>query len=982
MFGAATILLSTLLGTASAQAAPIPSAAPERASAVVVSTSAASVLASPLSVGAPVPAAANTPAGGEGSSAPEGTSNSTLYSTNYRTINRWGVATETFYTKYDGFVGTQIIDQAQRGVTQSWEMRIGNVFSVLTADLVHAAVTFDVMDQLGKSIDDMTRVVAKALFSDGNGGLAATGAIVAIIVILILVTMFQSLRTGGMKLAFRRIGGILLIGGILFGMAFQVLNSKPSDSASYNPVPLTPGWVVKNVNDAVSSLAEAPARAFVDGLEPMIVDGNDTADGQAGKNSTYYDPNALLSCASYMKQMKGLVSTASSESTIIGVMDQLWSDTGLRTWQQLQTGATNPYSTKMGCRILDTRGDRFMTRDAAYITYMSLIAAGADPAVANEDAAPFVPDTSNNQAASYVAWAACKATGVSGAKITWEWEPGWVGFEGADGTGKFPMKGGEAQERCDKWWNAVGVDGGDQDIPNEFDVVGTAGDIDSQTRNIPDKTDRAEVREFLYGIVGVNVGFSSASTETYVASSFLQLLAFGFLSLVTFLAKLFGAAFAIGLWVVLIGAMFAANPWSERIGKAFNKFLGVTIFAAMLTTIMTFVVLFSRILTTIGAAWFGATNGFTMIWSGLSPIMALLLVHLLFTKVFRMPSPVTIRGAQSWGKAGASGALGTAAIAGVSGAAGSRIMDAMQRRAGAEAKRGASAALHKATGGRLGTSYSASGRRSAMGAGPREQAQDQAEQSGAAADSAKQVWKRFKTDRKKELRNAREWYRAETGAVAPGDLKGSLGELRSRAAERTRQLGANAQEKLAATPVAREVTARAEYRREIRRARVSGDVQAVEEARTAQKASLSKATAGIAAAIDAPAAVANRARLGVEVSAATARSTATAAWNSPKVVGVRADAALTAGQVRQAAAFVSQSDIGRATATIGRHAAKPVAATARGAAAIATARRNNRAVVEQFRAVQAQRAEAEAARQAQQQATAQAQDAKNVREMA
>lgn len=54
-----------------------------------------------------------------------------------------------------------------------------------------------------------------------------------------------------------------------------------------------------------------------------------------------------------------------------------------------------------------------------------------------------------------------------------------------------------------------------------------------------------------------------------------------------------------------------------------------------------------------------------MLWSGFAPFTALILVHLPFTKVFKMPSPVTIGGARAWHKADASGALSTAAAAGV-----------------------------------------------------------------------------------------------------------------------------------------------------------------------------------------------------------------------------------------------------------------------------------------------------------------------------
>ena len=890
-----------------------------------------------------------------------------IYDSQFRTMNRWGDATTGFFTKYDGFIGTQLIDQAQRGVNQSMQMAIGNLFMSITANAAQWAVSFQAIDQIGKTIDDVTKQIVVALFTNGNGNrVVATALVITIVLILLITVVVQSLRRGGISLMFRRLAGILVIFGLLFTMASAALNSNGRTDANgkYQPVPLTPGWVVKTLNDGVAGLAEMPARVFVDGVQPLVTA---AAPGMSTSSPSYYDPNGNLSCArlnnAFQQRLKTQQDNASDAGSgglvaITSVMDQLWEDTGLQTWKQIQTGFNNPFGTKMYCRILEDRSTVSTPLWSAYYTAKGQ-PAGWDTAVFstyNGQNAPFSPDSAANTAASYVGWAACKPTRVSGKTITWQWESGWVGFKGGTGgvggAGTDPLKASDAQALCSQWWAAVSTDGAAQDIPDQFDISGEAGWIDDRTKGIETTNGRDKVRDFLYALTGVNASGGATATWAYAISSGLQFIAFGFLSALTFLAKLFAAMFAIALWFVLLGALFTANPFKDRILRAFNRFLGVTIFASMMTVIMTFVVLFSRALITIGNTWFGAGTIFAMVWAGFAPVAALLLVHLLFTKVFKMPSPVTMSGAQAWNKAGASGALGAAAAAGVGGYAGSRLGAAAKNWGSRAGRAAGNAALSKATGGRLGSTPT---RRSGMGAGPRKEALDEAQEKAADTLTPKQVKAQVTADRKQELTEARAWHRAQTGQAAPGDLKGSVADLGARAAERARELAQSAQEKIAATPLARELHSRADHRQMVREARRTGNTAALEEERQRQRASVSAATARIAAVMDAPAAIANRARLGVESTRDAGKQAATRVWNSPKVVGARADAAILAGSTRQAVKYVAQSDVGRAATVVARHASKPVVAAARGTAAVANRNRNNAELIEKYRAAMATR---------------------------
>ncbi|WP_433673888.1 hypothetical protein [Microbacterium gorillae] len=914
-----------------------------------------------------------------------------IYDSQYRSINRWGDATTSFFTKYDGFVGTQLIDQAQRGLNQSLAMSVGNFFSNATSNFTQWAVSFSAIDTLGASIDDITGQIVRALFTmDGSGGAVGSALITGLMLVLVLIIMWQSARNGGAVVMARRLTALVLVFAMLFAMANAALSGGgTTDEKGYHPVILSPGWVVKSVNDTVGSIANVPASLFVDGIQTIGATENE----KAGNN---------LSCANFQVAMNTRLTEQQESATNAGsgglvaittVMDQLSESTGLETWKKIQTGFNNPFGENVYCRILEERSTASTPFWSAYLTGGGAGTGWMQPVFSTHvgENAPFAPNTPNNTAATYVAWAACTPTEVVDAQIRWKWTDGWVGFQGGvNGIGGAPeatMDAGNADENCKAWWNAVSVDGAEQNIPNIFDISGEAGWIDDRTKNI-EGAGRDQVRDFLYALTGVNATGGATATGAYAVSSFMQFLAFGSLDVVTVIAKLFNSMFTFAIWFVLLGALFSRNPFKERIVKSFNKFLGVTVFASMMTAIMTFIVIFSRILIGLGNGMFGPGSLFGMLWAGFAPITALILVHLMFTKVFRMPSPVTVSGVRAWSKASASGTLGAAAAGGVGAGVGAALTNrarTLGNKAGdaakAQSKRAGSAALYKATGGRFGQTL-AQTRRSAMNAGSSTRARDA--EADAATDKLKpfEIKRKAAETRKKELAEARAWHQETTGEAAPGDLRNNLRELgghvRDRAVERTRELAKQTQDKIASSPIARELRSREDYRHRVRQARklqanavtdedrekAARVTQAVHEIRQSQAKRATSAVRRIAAVVDAPAAVAARARLGVEARTERVREGVTRradeVWNSPTVISARLNGALAADNLRSTAKTVADSRVAKVTAVVARHGVKSVRVAAKGAEVLATRSAKNAAVIEQYRAAMAVQREKDA----------------------
>lgn len=862
-----------------------------------------------------IPDAASPPTASESDSA-----SSSIVRTPSRTLNRWGEAAGGFHTKYDGFVGSQIVDTAQRTFLQSMSMVTGNWSYKASSELTQFAVRLNVIDGMGSTVDGIVKVFLNAILS--VTGATGGGVLFGLLALLaVLFAVFRNVRRGGARMA-RQVGGVVLIVGIVFGVGMGAIRHDPGSEAGYNPSPLSPGWFVKGVNDTLTGMAALPARAFVRDVEGPVW-------GSALENS---DRGGGLGCTAYTEAMKATLessiapksSAGQSIVAIAGVMDSMWDSTGLLTWAKTQAGYNNPFAAKTYCRILDMRSGNGGGM-AAYTTYIAAAnatgwvnASGRSAAIRTDAStrAPFAPSNAENMMASIVAWAACEPTGFQGGRYRWKWESEWRNYQG--GHEVFPLNARgwkfadlNANEECHKWWTASSEAGessaGNQDIPKAFYVKGDIGWVLDRTKDAS-----PSVRDFLVAVTGVAPGGATIGVVTYALGAVLSLIAFAVIAIIVIISKLFAAAFIISLWFVLIGAIFRPSEMKERLAKTANKFLGTAIFAALTTVVLTFVVVFTRALIRMGITIWGSGTIGSMIWSGLAPLLALYLTHIVFTKVFRLPSPVSIRGASAWSKSGVSGAMGV----GVGAAAGSFAGTMLGNMARGALRTAGDNVLHKATGGRLGTAPrrgmnpvggksgdsvtgAASGRAETVDAG--NQAPDAGELSPKEARKAGRDANREarKVDRA-DLREARKAYREEHGVAAKGDFLGAAAVASSRAAafvgDKVRAGAAGLAQKAGLPQVKAELAAR----RDARRDAVAASKASAADRRNARKETKEKSTGtlkqGAATAstvMDSEESVAKRARWGVggDVTGGALGFGVAAAGASVAAAGVAAGAA-------------------------------------------------------------------------------------------
>jgi len=901
-----------------------------------------------------------------------------------RTLNRWGDASNGFHTKYDGFIGSQLADMAQRNWNQGSAMAFGNWAMTVTSEFTQFAVNLDIINGLGAAMDGIAKTMLSALI--GVTGGAGAGVLFGVIAILsVLLAIWRNSRGGLARMA-REVGAVIAVIAVVFGIGITTLNYNPGQGDTYKPAPVSPGWFVKGVNDSITSLTALPAKTFVDGIEGAVW-GNELRDSTLGGGLGCSKYTAAMS-ASFERGISATTTSSKSQVAIAQVTDSLWDSTGLYVWAKTQGGYQNPYAAKVYCRILDFRNGS-SPRSNASMTYLAALNSGYGATATSlsnaitTDAnlrAPFAPSSSENTTASIVAWAACKPTGFSGGRFSWAWEADWVGFKGGTGNMGFEMTGSNANDECQKWWEATsptdssGKATGGQDVPDIFDVKGDAGWISEHTATAAGTT---QVRDFLNALTGVNPWGGTLGVVSYAGGAAMTMGAFAFIDVVVIIAKLFAAMFIIALWFVLIGAMFRPSEMKDRLGKTVNKFLGTAVFAALTTLILTFVVIFTRALIRIGIdIWGGGSIG-SMLWSGLAPVLALVLVHIMFTKVFKLPSPVSLRGAQAWSKSGMSGALGAGVGAGVGSFMGTRLGSMAKGAAVRAGNAAVNAGLSKVSGGRLG---GASGTRSAMApsgskpAGLSEELSarvDAGEQltrkeqktvdktlAGLQADKTKRDWtlaNEAAEDQKRldaaDLRSARREYRQEAGVAAPGDIAGAIAAgasgLAASVGAGARRAGVIVSDKTGLTALRSELGSRRAIRREAIAARRAGaaEQKTMREGMAAKgAASLAAANASAAAALTGAEAAAKRALWGASAVAGTASSAGAklsaaaangaAASQAVSMMGGSGGGAALAGAI---AAGLGSGGGGASTTSPGsRAASSPIMVTDRSAPAAVT----------------------------------------------
>lgn len=586
--------------------------------------------------------------------------------TGFLPVDRWSSATGTFHLRAEGgwtSIPSDLALRLQRQATGPMWMSAGNAMWKGATSLASEAVALDLMKTVGSVVDKAFYKMSKALFSS---------ALVAVIVVVVLgVVLWRASR--GRASVGRHLVKICVV-LIVLGTMMAGANRSTGSGSNFVPGPGSPSWVVQTANDVISIVAQAPAAA----LTAMAIDesedlrGSDTGAGSAWASNP-------LSCQKYVGRMKAAYAKSvndsgyllgapegvrATQSTIPVIMSSLWEQTGLRVWKSAQFGSDNDYADFMYCRLLEARAGISPTAQAG------MIGMGAVP---TKPGASHTTEVGNHQVSNansaawgavgdnfgtdrtLVAWASCRWDYDAKAwKIAGDWDKvdrSWLLDKN---------KIGIPTDACASWWNdsyysADGPGGGIVgEKKSELNFTGSGDDTLAATSNAP------QAKDFLISLhgAGASAGIDTSTMVVYAFGALIALLVFGAISVGLILAKVMVVVMALVFGIVLLKDLATVSgdgSGAVRVARTTGVLLVVM---AGMSLVFAFIALITSVLV---AAASGAPEMFLMMWASVAPAVAMLVLHLVFTKVLRVASPLTLKGLASYRDSVTQGSLAPAA---------------------------------------------------------------------------------------------------------------------------------------------------------------------------------------------------------------------------------------------------------------------------------------------------------------------------------
>ena len=574
-------------------------------------------------------------------------------------INRWADVADTFHDRLDGDLWNDVIEKIQRRAVYSTMLSTGNSMWQASSNLVSFATRFCLLDTLGADADRVAAAVGGAFLGDGGPLLAA------IMAAGLAVAVWRQARGRGQGAwqGLARSGLLIAVMAVMVaGASRTTVVTAPEDGSTATDFGVgSPGWAATRINAVIAALASAPAKAIAD---------------QGSVTEQTQNPEDPLSCAAFTANMRAnyedlyLSGPARIGASVPLVMSQMWENTGLMVWVNSQFGPGNTYGSRVFCHVLENRLGT--TRWLASNTDVPPRTAGFGPRQgsgngtvmgllldANRAGVPGVngdapawdfrgEDTVED--AAVIGWAACRWAG------DWTVDPQWALVDsGGDSGGGDDFDSGDARhpitaDDCLAWWS-------DPDT----DITGLAMNFEDNPGHIRAATAGAPaVGNFLTNWHGNDNSAAFALAFAFDLSALIMLLVFGGIALGIIVAKV-----AMVVMIALVIVALVASLWigpGTRLATYVKFYVGLAVFTFAISAIFALLNLITGFLVGAGARQFGPGSILAVLWSGFAPVTAVVVLHLLFKHVLRVPSPFKPSGALAY--AGAIGGIGAAAGAG------------------------------------------------------------------------------------------------------------------------------------------------------------------------------------------------------------------------------------------------------------------------------------------------------------------------------
>ena len=677
----------------------------------VSTTVPASVLGTVSSQPAYLPSAVDPDGGGGGvrncGTGPTGQYAQEISSSNWLPVNRWSGATNKIHYRLGNDFYEDTMQKVQRGSIDATMLMAGNTFWSWSVAMVEQANRFCVSESAGKVLDGVAArimVGQAAIDTAGTGvdtdetdgtGLYGFGVIAGLAGIGIMMLLWQKSRG---QLSWGKVGRFI---GLLALISMMANGAAATTATSFGT--WSPGWIMSNVNSTISTISSLPAAAFSSAAQETRPSAtrNEMA---RNKLHCFNYTDALVNA---YKQEYGSSYTAPM-AAVPQALDGMWQTVGLQSYIKTQFGTKNLYGDMVFCNQLEynagtppydhalqlsdlgnsssTDGSSLPNGTPAYgarfeldwdpedYEYRATPSAGlpvelGDPDEGGEGGnmgSPlFTPKDNEETDMAVVSRAACTWDGSA-----WTGTAGWdnVANQHADtkrfGIGSFGvdvdvpdwLPGDQNNTRefnedtsrlCAEMWNngeSMGDEKGGASPESFFNWPGNESDIKNGT---PATDSEYNVQDFLLNYHGNATGNAAVVAFLFMLVSITMLIVFSLLAGAIIVAK--AALLPMGLFVFFV-ALWDLLPFrnsSSRLVKFAKQYLGIAIFAFSASLILALVTLITTLLNAAGAEM-GLGSIPAILWAGLCPVIAILMLKMLFSKVLKMPDPFSVKGATAY----------------------------------------------------------------------------------------------------------------------------------------------------------------------------------------------------------------------------------------------------------------------------------------------------------------------------------------------
>lgn len=486
---------------------------------------------------------------------------------------------------------------------------------------------------------------------------------------------------GGFKQAISVVLVFIFLGVTTVGASASTAND---DNTNYRPGLASPGWFVTKINTTVSAAADGVLAGF------NRIDFRSVASGPGAAPTT-------MSCVNYLQGIKGQFNDRKKGGTAsVYAISTMWEPVGLEAYKSVQYGPASKWVDKTWCHGLE------QNTGIGTVQQREMTAHGTTNSIElfknlSPNSKAFTTGSKLDLDKSLIAYAACNWDGSK-----FYVEPEW--------SKKLNKEG----ERTDEWItdaNCREFFTGDQgtDLDKLNLNIGTGEPLKPTIREL---TDDESIIKFVQAWQGTNTGAAAGTTLVWAAlASLVLFVILGLLlSGVVVLAKILSVVAMASVLLVLIGSLFTRQGPGPKVVDLLKKVFGYSLLAAGSSVIVLLVTWMTQLMISLGTAVLAPGSVAALIWTGASPIVALVALSII-AKQFKVPNPLTVKGALAYGAAG--GAAGSIIGGGIA----NRLANQGKSAAMGGAKSAGNNLLNRASGGKLGNAPTGLGGKTREGAG-------------------------------------------------------------------------------------------------------------------------------------------------------------------------------------------------------------------------------------------------------------------------